>query len=81
METRAPYVVVGAFVLAAIASVFGLVYWLNNAGGIGKRDMKWNDALPVITVDPERYQVRADGELLVSPPARTVPLARRYSLF
>jgi phospholipid/cholesterol/gamma-HCH transport system substrate-binding protein len=38
METRAPYVVVGAFVLAAIAAVFGFVYWLNNAGGIGKRD-------------------------------------------
>jgi len=38
METRAPYVVVGAFVLAAIAAGFGFVYWLNNAGGIGKRD-------------------------------------------
>ncbi len=38
METRAPYVIVGAFVLAAIAAVFGFVYWLNNAGGIGKRD-------------------------------------------
>jgi urease subunit alpha len=49
--------------------------------GIGKRDMKWNDALPAIEVDPERYQVRADGELLVSPPARSVPLGRRYSLF
>ena len=38
METRAPYVIVGAFVLSAIAAVFGFVYWLNNAGGIGKRD-------------------------------------------
>jgi len=38
METRAPYIVVGAFVLAAIAAVFGFVYWLNNAGGIGKRE-------------------------------------------
>jgi phospholipid/cholesterol/gamma-HCH transport system substrate-binding protein len=38
METRAPYVIVGAFVLAAIAAVFGFVYWLNNTGGIGKRD-------------------------------------------
>src|SRR5579859_5423046 len=38
METRAPYIIVGAFVLAAIAAVFGFVYWLNNAGGIGKRD-------------------------------------------
>jgi len=38
METRAPFVIVGAFVLAAIAAVFGFVYLLNNAGGIGKRD-------------------------------------------
>ena len=38
METRAPFVVVGAFVLAAILAVFGFVYWLNNAGGIGKRE-------------------------------------------
>jgi len=37
METRAPYVVVGAFVLAAIAAVFGFVYWLNNTGGLGPR--------------------------------------------
>ena len=48
---------------------------------IGKRDMKLNDALPVITVDPERYQVRADGELLTCEPARTLPLTRRFSLF
>src|SRR6516165_10900565 len=38
METRAPYVLIGAFVLAAIAAAFGFVYWLNNAGGVGKRD-------------------------------------------
>ena len=38
METRAPFIVVGAFLLAAIAAVFGFVYWLNNAGGIGKRE-------------------------------------------
>lgn len=37
METRAPFVVVGAFVLAAIAAVFGFVYWLNNTGGLGPR--------------------------------------------
>src|SRR3954464_15070933 len=37
METRAPFVVVGAFVLAAIAFVFGFVYWLQNAGGLGPR--------------------------------------------
>ena len=48
---------------------------------IGKADMKLNDALPKITVDPERYLVHADGELLRCEPARKVPLARRYHLF
>jgi phospholipid/cholesterol/gamma-HCH transport system substrate-binding protein len=37
METRAPFVLIGAFVLAAIAAVFGFVYWLNNSGGVGPR--------------------------------------------
>ena len=37
METRAPFVLIGAFVLAAIVAVFGFVYWLNNAGGLGPR--------------------------------------------
>ncbi len=37
METRAPFVIVGAFVLAVIVGVFGFVYWLNNAGAIGRR--------------------------------------------
>ena len=37
METRAPFVVVGAFVLAAIVAVFGFVYWLHTSGGLGAR--------------------------------------------
>src|SRR6478752_3070515 len=37
METRAPYVLIGSFVLAAIVAVFGFVYWLNTTGGIGPR--------------------------------------------
>ena len=37
METRAPFVVVGAFVLATIVAVFGFVYWLHNVGGLGPR--------------------------------------------
>ena len=48
---------------------------------ISKRDMKWNDALPKITVDPETYEVRADGELLKCEPAGVLPLAQRYFLF
>jgi urease subunit alpha len=48
---------------------------------IGKKDMKHNDALPKIEVDPETYVVRADGELLVCEPAAVLPLAQRYFLF
>jgi urease subunit alpha len=48
---------------------------------IGKRDLKWNDALPSITVDPETYEVRANGELLTCEPAQVLPLAQRYFLF
>ena len=49
--------------------------------GIGKRDMKLNDALPMMEVDPETYEVRANGELLRCEPATELPLAQRYSLF
>jgi urease subunit alpha len=48
---------------------------------LGKRDMKLNDALPRLVIDPETYQVRADGELLTCEPARVLPLAQRYHLF
>ena len=37
METRAPFIIVGAFVLAAIGAVFGFVYWLHNTAGTGAR--------------------------------------------
>jgi urease subunit alpha len=49
--------------------------------GLGKRDMVRNDATPVIEVDPERYEVRADGELLTCEPASVLPMAQRYFLF
>ena len=49
--------------------------------GLGKRDMKLNDALPRLEVDPETYEVRADGVLLTCEPAISLPLAQRYSLF
>jgi urease subunit alpha len=48
---------------------------------IGKRDMVMNDALPSLSVDPETYEVRADGVLLRCDPATRLPLAQRYSLF
>ncbi|BAZ00221.1 urease, alpha subunit UreC [Tolypothrix tenuis PCC 7101] len=48
---------------------------------ITKRDLKLNDALPHIEVDPETYEVRADGELLICEPATVLPMAQRYFLF
>ncbi len=53
----------------------------NTRGGIGKKSMVHNDATPVIEVDPETYEVRADGVLLSCEPATTLPMAQRYFLF
>jgi urease subunit alpha len=50
-------------------------------GGISKKSMKLNDATPKIEVDPETYEVRADGELLTCEPAAELPMAQRYFLF
>jgi len=49
--------------------------------GIGKADMALNAAMPAIEVDPETYEVRADGELLTCAPAAELPLAQRYFLY
>jgi urease subunit alpha len=48
---------------------------------VRKTDLVHNDYLPVIEVDPQTYQVRADGTLLVCEPASQLPLAQRYFLF
>ena len=49
--------------------------------GISKESMIHNNALPKVEVDPETYEVRADGELLTCPPAEVLPMAQRYFLF
>jgi urease subunit alpha len=49
--------------------------------GIGKRDLKLNDALPHIEVDPETYVVKADGQVLKCDPMAVLPMAQRYFLF
>jgi urease subunit alpha len=49
--------------------------------GISKESMIHNDATPKIEVDPETYEVRADGELLTCEPASVLPMAQRYFLF
>jgi len=75
----------GAALEAGIARRLGLEKSLlaveNTRSGIGKKDMVLNNATPVIEVDPETYEVRADGELLTCPPAETLPLAQRYFMF
>jgi urease subunit alpha len=53
----------------------------NTRSGIGKRSMIHNDATPNIEVNPETYEVRADGVLLTCEPATVLPMAQRYFLF
>jgi len=67
-----------------VAASYGLTKHIEAVQGcrqLGKKDMKWNDATPRITVDPETYEVTADGQPLVCAPAKILPLAQRYSLF
>ncbi|MFO0188956.1 MAG: urease subunit alpha [Alphaproteobacteria bacterium] len=75
----------GASLQADIAGRFGLSRELvavrNCRGGISKRSMVHNATLPRIEVDPETYEVRADGVLLVCEPAKVLPMAQRYFMF
>jgi urease subunit alpha len=48
---------------------------------VGKKDLLLNDYMPKIEVDPQTYEVRADGQLLTCEPARTLPMTQRYFLF
>ncbi len=87
---RAPFAtaltfVSGAAVADGLRAKLGLSKDLvaveNVRGGISKKSMIHNDATPVIEVDPETYDVHADGELLVCEPADVLPMAQRYFLF
>lgn len=53
----------------------------NTRGGISKASMIRNSATPHIEVDPETYEVRADGVLLTCEPAKVLPMAQRYFLY
>ena len=66
------------------AALRGLRRGLDPVSGcrtLGKKDLKWNNATPKIEVNPETYEVRADGELLTCDPVEILPLAQRYFLF
>ncbi len=59
----------------------GMIGVVKGCRGIGKADMVLNDYQPEIEVDPQTYQVKADGELLTCEPAKELPMAQRYYLF
>jgi len=69
---------------AGIADQLGLAKQtlaVRNTRSIGKSDLRLNTAAPKVEVDPETYEVRADGELLTCQPAETLPMAQRYFMF
>ena len=73
-----------AAVVAGVPGQLGLqkrVVAVEKCRAIGKADMVHNAAMPQIEVDPESYEVRADGELLTCEPAAVLPMAQRYFLF
>jgi urease subunit alpha len=51
---------------------------VKNCRNISKKDMKWNDNTPKITIDPETYEVKLDGEIATVDPAKELSLAQRY---
>jgi urease subunit alpha len=74
----------GALERGALAERLGLRRPLLAARGIrriGKKNMVLNDATPKIEVDPETYEVRADGVHLTCEPAKVLPMAQRYFLY
>ncbi len=73
-----------AAMAAGVSDRYGLaskVLPVRNTRNIGKKDMVLNDLTPEISVDPETYEVHADGELLTCEPAEVLPMAQRYFLF
>ena len=74
----------GAALAADVGGRYGLsraLVAVKNTRTITKRSMIHNDALPRMQVDPETYEVRADGRLLVCEPAEVVAMAQRYFLY
>jgi urease alpha subunit len=67
-----------------VASLYGLrkrVVAVKGTRKIGKKDMKYNDATPKMHVDPESYEVLADGVACTCEPAAELPLTQNYFLF
>ncbi len=74
----------GAAMAAGVKERFGLAKTLSvahNIRGVRKQHMVHNSYLPVMEIDAQTYEVRADGQLLTCEPARSLPMAQRYFLF
>lgn len=88
-QGKARYICCATFVSKAayedgIKEKYGLekiILPVKNCRNIGKKDMIFNDRAPEITVDPETYEVKADGEIVTSKPAASLPLTQLYNLF
>jgi urease len=73
-----------ASIESGIIASYGLTKRVEAVHGcrrVRKQDMKWNNFTPHVTVDPESYEVRADGELADVAPARNLPLTKVYNIF
>ena len=84
VENAAVTFVSAAAAAEGIGDTLGLakqVVAVENTRNIGKSDLKLNHATPHVEVNPETYEVRADGELLTCEPAESLPMAQRYFMF
>ena len=85
VENSAVVFVSGAAQNANVGKTYGLrkstLAVENTRSGIGKSSMVHNNAMPKIDVNPETYEVRADGELLTCEPATELPMAQRYFMY
>ncbi len=84
VENSAVTFVSGAAQSGGIGQKLGLnkeTLRVKDTRAIGKKDMRLNDRTPEIEVDPETYEVRADGEILTCEPAEVLPMAQRYFLY
>ena len=69
---------------AGIVQTYGLkkrIEAVKDCRSVGKKDMKFNDAMPKMKVDPESYTVEADGMLCDAEPASELPLTQAYYIF
>ena len=73
-----------ASISSGAVATYGLrkrVEAVKNCRNIGKKDMRFNDAMPKMKVDPERYTVEADGVVCEAEPAKELPLTQAYFVY